>query len=239
MNTNNLNNEFIQEVASLYTYYYEAQLGITLVEELSNEADSKYFISANNELKAALHHIMRAFDKFHNDPTDISWRVEFIKAGEEHLNRAIFDAYSYLIDSLIIEQEGFMKRFSPSEIFEVLPTYYSNIIPETEKFREEVAIARISRTLESLQSLKKMLLDNIFVNNRLVLSSKAKLYAAKRRRRFSVFKTYLIGGVIGVIGSLVASYLYENKNTFAKTFSVEQSKEVHSVPSSKDSTDKK
>jgi hypothetical protein len=141
----------VQKLKEVSTYYMEVKALILLAESLSQ----KFPISPMNELQNCLDHIMRAVRN--NDAIN----YEILEA-ERHLSRAAKDAYEISLVMLMGDIQERLKKFDDSFLVKEFPDYYSDVRPKLVKIRDETVKMRIyevpsGKSLEIVEGYKKSL----------------------------------------------------------------------------------
>lgn len=202
--------EFIKEFEKLYIHYKEAQYTLALAEEI---ADKKYFSSIVNELRATLHHLLESYEYYKtqeiSDDGIHKWKKEFIKAKEEHLMRAVIDAYDSCFNGIKTQVRKIYEQYNTADIVAVFPHYHTKILPYFNALNTKTAEMRTNRNPQLLTTLQQDLIALIDeYHNELVVGVpiiEKHIFEKKKNERKELLKNiaFLIaGGIISLIISI-------------------------------------
>lgn len=215
---------FHKEVTALYELYKEAQLAVAVAEEFTG----KYPLGVVNEFKGAFHHLMEAFASFESSPGAEVWRDEFKKGMEEHLVRAIFDAYNLSIEELQKNIRQKMGSFKVVDVLHVFPEYFKTIEPYFVDVAEQLAAARVNRKGSTSLDLFKGVLITTKQYKKLVDNHLPILGKYVRQERKKKITYWILTGSIALIVAISAAY-YTNKEKIGPVPQIQQTQ----IPPSK------
>lgn len=171
-----------------------------------------------NEFRAALDHIMKMMFAQHRGDTD-EVQEQFRKLNS-HLDRCFYDVCDMLSINYRNKIIDILEMYEVDVIRTALPTYYSEMKPNIDAISGRIANYRnkkgttSSTSDETLDGFEKYKVDVLMLKN-----IHAKVAAAqteleeirnkeKKRTTKENRKNLLIGGIIGVLGSALVSFVF-------------------------------
>lgn len=174
-----------------------------------------------NEFKAALDHVMKMMwsDFIEENPNEAQKQCEKLLS---HLDRCFYDVCDMLSVNYRSKINTCLEGFDSDTISKVLPNYYSQIKPEVEEISLRVITYRskkgmnlggagnyeeyeadVKKLKEHYSAISKVLPTmNEFKAQKLEREAQAK----KEKRKTEV-RSYVIGGVIGAVGSALVAII--------------------------------
>lgn len=216
-----------EEVRQLYrkvivTYFRANQL--VAASELQ-EVRQRLSVTAINEFRAALAHIMRVHrmtydvlsEKEHNDASCIDpfeYCVRNLDKAYGHLLRCAYDAYDAISISLIEQIERLLARVSPQALYHVLPDASSSVITPFDEAQQLVLEAKQAKDIDTPQVEEDRFREYEEANLKL-LTVKSRLqanmpelvrYDSHRRRSTAV--QLVLAAVLGWLVSLLLQAIF-------------------------------
>lgn len=134
------------KLTNLYALYDNVRRAVILAENFN--VGRKMPIAPINQLRSALDHIFKAINS-----AAIHEQFEYeLKEAKEHLDRAGYDALELLAGNLGIKILERLNTYASNTISTVFPSYYSEIKPKITAIKQNVAILRSEKKIDSEKS---------------------------------------------------------------------------------------
>ncbi len=142
---------FLEGFQNLLPLYLKVKERIALAEEISGDV----YLGAINEMRNALDHLMRAYER------QESGIVKELEECKEHLIRAAFDSFDLVAMELLENNERKFQGFKIELIAKIYPDYFKEFIPKLNQMLEAKAAVRAKNTMTSLPNLPLLLLKSL------------------------------------------------------------------------------
>ena len=190
-------------LAELYDLYDKVRQAIILVENFDQER--KMYIAPINQLRSALDHIFKAV----SSAKDEEHSAYELKEAKEHLDRAGYDALELLAANLgmnIIEK---VSQYDNKALTSVFPEYFKVIKPKITDIKNNVAILRSEKKIDSEISFSAYFdqITELIDLDKQVDVMIPSLEEFKKKERKSQCKVWISGIVSAILSGLAVYFL--------------------------------
>lgn len=203
------------------TFYRYFKIKELYFECEETDPELKTNLQPLNEFRAALDHIMKMMWALYTDENP----DEVLKQSEKllsHLDRSFYDVCDMLSINYRNKINTCLEGFDADIILKALPNYYSQIKPEVEEISLRVITYRSKKGMnpggtgnyEEYEADVKKLKEHYSAISK-VLPTMTEFKAqklqreaqAKKEKRRTEVRSYVIGGVIGAVGSAIVAII--------------------------------
>lgn len=201
-----LTKEQEKRIESLYIEYQEDIKPLTFYVERKYH---KFPKSLLKEFRDVFDHISRCYEK---DATE-QYKEDNIKKAENHFDRIKLDIYKYVSDYKKREFSIWKKKYSKYDLQNINDGEFWKKVLDLEDEGERIFTA--ARDIEAKDIVKACnLIQNSTMKydeiTQLIDEKRDYIVKAKFKYRRVTFLNWLIGFVIGVVASIIATWIWEN-----------------------------
>lgn len=205
------------ELQELWTCILEKYFSIKALYIECEETDPelKTNLQPLNEFRASLDHIMKMMWSYYVDKDDEETKQQCEKLLS-HLNRCFYDISDMLSINYRNKIIACLDRYDPESISMGLPEYYSSMKPEIERISQRISTYRNEKGKKSCDNTEKIesysndvrKLKNFYIsiNDAQPVLDEIQNKMKKKETKANT-NNYLIGGIIGVVGSAAVAII--------------------------------